>query len=143
MLVVLIGFLGYNVYQIFEPKPIEVPDFIASKETPVPPPPPGISVDAKGDYNNLVARNPFSYWSDAKLSGSGELRAEDIGVELLSIRDLGDGKLRAQLRTRSAKKWYDQGESFEVFRLEEINQAEDAVVVYSVEHAKSVTIRRN
>lgn len=141
VLVVLLGFLGYRVYELFVPKVLEAasPD-LRGKPEPPQPPPNNPSVDAPGQYAGLYRSNAFSYFSDAPTDVEGGVTGKEAGIELLNIKEGAGGKWRAQLKT-SAKKWYYEGEEFEEFKLEEINHEEMTVVVYAERFAKTVTLR--
>ena len=52
---------------------------------------------------------------------------------------MGD-RWRAQLRTRSTTKWYDEGEEFEQFILEQVNPEDKTVVVYSEQYGRRFTL---
>ena len=142
VLILLLGFLCYRVYELFVPKVLEAapPDQKGKAEPPQPPPnnPP---VDAPGQYAGLYHSNPFTYFSDAPTSGEGGLTGKEAGIELLNIKQMPGGKWRAQLKTGAAKKWYDEGEPFEEFKLESINPDDKTVVVYAERFAKTVTLR--
>jgi len=139
VLLILLGVLGYNVYRIFVPV-IEEPIVpVVAGNVPVAPlPEPNLS-DAPGQFTSFVRRNPFSYYSDAESDPRGGLTGEEAGIELLAIREGIGGKWRARLKTKAAK-WYDEGDSFEEFRLEEINHVEQKVVVFAERFAKSVVL---
>ncbi|MCX8063552.1 MAG: hypothetical protein N3G21_00070 [Candidatus Hydrogenedentes bacterium] len=148
VLVVMIGILGYRVYVIAFPPPPpaeetyspprkEVPEELKS---PLPPPiPPG---SVPGTYSSLWRENPFWYYAGEPSVGKGEqvISEKDLGVTLLNIRQVGD-RWRAQLRTRSTTKWYDEGEEFEQFILEQINPEEKTVVIYSEQYGRRFTLQ--
>lgn len=140
VLVALLGFLGYRVYELFVPKVLEAaaPDQRGKPEPPAPPPnkPP---LDAPGQYAGLYRSNAFSYYSDTPTDGTS-LTGKEAGIELLKLQEMPDGRWRAQLKT-SAKKWYYEGDPFEEFKLEKINPEEKTVVVYAERFAKTVTLR--
>lgn len=140
VLVVLLGILGYRVYELFVPKVLEAapPDQKGKAEPPQPPPnnPP---VDAPGQYAGLYHSNAFTYFSDAPTSGEGGLTGKEAGIELVDLKEVR-GKWRARLKTVTTK-WYDEGEEFEEFKVESINPDEKTVVVYAERFAKTVTLR--
>ncbi|MBX3177298.1 MAG: hypothetical protein KF886_08060 [Candidatus Hydrogenedentes bacterium] len=138
--VVLLGVLGYRVYQLFNP---QEPVSAASPPTGAPEPPQiapnAPSPDPPGQYYNMIHRSPFSYYSDAEVDPN-RVRPEDLGLQLLDIKPVG-GKLRARVKTESARKWYDEGESFEEFILESIDAEDRSAVVYVERLGQSVTLR--
>lgn len=142
VLVVLIGFLGYRVYELFNPKPLEPPPQTMIGEADLPeqapnPPPP----DAPGSYYNLIHRSPFSYFSDAIVDGKVGESPEELGLALLDLKQVS-GKWRVRLKTPAVKgKWYDEGEKFEEFILEKIDPDDKSVEIYVERIAKTVTVR--
>lgn len=140
VLVVMLCFLGYRVYELFNPQPAETAAAAVGGEPELPQIPPNDPPpDAPGQYYNMLHRSPFSYYSDAPVDDRNALPPE-IKLELLAIRQVS-GKWRAQIRTETAKKWYDEGENFEEFVLESINPDENSAVVYVTRIARSVTVR--
>ncbi len=148
VLVVMLGILGYRVYVIAFPPPPPVEeiyspprkDVPAELKPPVPPPlPPG---SVPGTYVSLWKENPFWYYAGEPTTGRREqtVSERDLGITLLNIRQVGD-KWRAQLRTRSTTKWYDEGEEFEQFILEQINPEENTVVIYSEQYGRRFTLQ--
>ena len=141
VLLVLLGFLAFRVYELFVPKVLEAapPDAVGTTEPPKPPPnnPP---LDGPGQYASLYRSNAFTYFSDAPSDSEG-LTAKEAGIELLKLQEMPDGRWRAQLKTTVTKKWYYEGEPFEEFKLESINPDDQTVVVYAERFAKTVTLR--
>jgi hypothetical protein len=141
VLVVLLCFLCFRVYELFVPKVMEaaVPEERGKPDPPMPPPgnPP---VDGPGQYAGLYRSNAFSYFSDAPTDGEG-VSGKEAGIELLNLKQMPDGRWRAQLKTSVTKKWYDEGEPFEEFKLESINPDDKSVVVYAERFARTITLR--
>ena len=108
---------------------------------PPPPPPPPRRLKP---WTSLRKRNPFWYNptsggdEDQKLAGF----FRDPGVYLLNITPGKDGVPRAQLQTRSSRKWYDEGEQFEKFELISIDPENEECVIYSEEFKERVTIKK-
>jgi hypothetical protein len=142
VLVVLLGFLGFRVYELFVPKVLEAaaPDE-RGKPAPPQPPPNNPALDAPGEYAGLYRSNAFTYFSDAPTEGGTGLTGKEAGIELLNLKQMPDGRWRAQLKTSVTKKWYDEGEPFEEFKVESINPEEKTVVVYAERFARTVTLR--
>lgn len=142
VLAVLVCVLGYRVYELFVPN-----EFVSSaqRDTGQPEPPEiaptAPAPDPPGQYNTFERRSPFSYYSDAKVDGTGP-SAEELGLKLLDIKQVGS-KWRAKVTTPAIErgKWYDESESFEEFVLESINAEEGTVVVYVERLAKTMTLR--
>lgn len=139
VLIVLLGFLGYNVYRIFVPKPEEPVLPTVPGDPPVAKLPDPRLPDAPGTYRTFTQRNPFSYYSDAEIEPGSGLTPEQAGISLEGLQEGIGGKWRAKLRT-TASKWYDEGDSFEEFRVEEIDPVERRVVVYAERFARTVTL---
>lgn len=140
VLVALLAYFGFRVYELFVPKELEaaVTDQSGKPEPPAPPPnrPP---LDAPGQYAGLYRSNAFTYFSDAPTEGGTGLTAKEAGIELVDLKEVR-GKWRARLKTVTTK-WYDEGEEFEEFKIESINPEEKTVVVYAERFAKTVTLR--
>lgn len=141
VLIALLGVLGFKVYELFVPKELDaaVTD-LAGKPDPPSPPPNRPPLDAPGQYAGLYRSNAFTYFSDAPTEGGTGLTGREAGIELLDMKQV-QGKWRVQLKTGAAKKWYDEGEEFEEFKVESINPDEKSVVVYAERFAKTVTLR--
>lgn len=147
VLLILVGILGYRVYVIAYPPPPEkeesyspprkeVPDEL---KPPMPPLPPALSIP--GTYASLWRENPFWYFAGESSGSTGtkEITSKDLGITLLNVRQVGD-RWRAQLRTRSTTKWYDEGEEFEQFILEQVNPEDKTVVIYSEQYGRRFTL---
>lgn len=139
---VLLGFLAFRVYELFVPKVLEAApkDETGNRDAP-PPPPSKPPLDGPGQYAGLYRGNAFTYFSDAPTTGEGGLTAKEAGIELLNLMEMPDGRWRAQLKTSVTKKWYDEGEPFEEFKLESIDPDEKSAVVYAERFARTVTLR--
>lgn len=149
VLVVMVVILCYRVYEVMNPPPEEGPANYPSPITDrarIPPeaqppvPPETVSIDVPGNYSNLYRQNPFWYHSGER-TGAGEqaVTPEDLDIELLAIREV-NGRWRAQLRTQTTRDWYDEGEEFEEFVLEQINPEENSVVIYAARVAERLTL---
>lgn len=146
VLLILLGVLGYRVYVIVYPPPPpvekvysppgkEIPDALRPPAPPLPP-----SVMVPGSYASLWRENPFWFFAgEPSTGGREEITPRDLGISLLNIRRVGD-RWRAQLRTRSTTKWYDEGEEFEQFILEQINPEEKTVVIFSEQYGRRFTL---
>lgn len=141
VLVVLLGFLAFRIYELFVPKELEAAQTSTSgtREAPQPPPnnPP---LDAPGQFAGLYRSNAFTYFSDAPSDGEGPT-AREAGIELVKLQEMPDGRWRAQLKTTVTRKWYYEGDPFEEFKLESINPEDQTVVVYAERFARTITLR--
>jgi len=139
VLVALLCVLGYRVYELFTPKEIEavVPQGSGGAEPPEVAPGSPLT-DAPGQYATLVRRSPFSIYSDAKVN-EGDITPEELGLELQDIKKVGD-KWRARIKTETARKWYDEGENFEEFVLESVDNESGTVEVYVTQFSRTVTL---
>jgi len=86
-------------------------------------------------WKPLWERSPFWYnaqpgQEDRDADGN---QRQDPGIRLLAIAERPDGSPRAQLRTASSKKWYDEGEEFEKYVLISIDPENKQCEVYSEE----------
>ncbi len=141
VLVALLGVLCFKVYELFVPKELEAAAVdLSGKPDPPAPPPNRPPLDAPGQYAGLYRSNAFTYFSDAPTEGGTGLTGREAGIEMLDMKEV-QGKWRVQLKTGAAKKWYDEGEEFEEFKVESINPDEKSVVVYAERFAKTVTLR--
>ena len=143
----MVAVLCYRVYQVFWPPE---PPKEAMLRPPTPgldkvkdrPPKPGLRppLDLPGDYTQLYRKNPFSLRGGALDTGRDEdVTQKDLDITLLDIKQVGD-RWRARLRTSAGRRWYDEGDQFEQFQLEEIHSDEKTVVVYAERHAKRLTL---
>ncbi len=139
VLVMLLGFLGYNVYKIFVPNDVEPVLPTRPGEVPVAKLPEPRMVDVPGSYRTLTQRNPFSYYSDAEIDPRGGLTGEEAGIKLLDIKEGAPGKWRARLKTKSSK-WYDEGDSFEEFELQNIDPVGQTATVFAERFGKTVVL---
>ncbi len=149
VLVVMVAILCYRVYQVMNPPPEEGPthypppitDTAQIPAEAMPPvPPETVPIDVPGNYSNLYRQNPFWYHSgDRARSEDKALTPEDLDIELLAIREVS-GRWRAQLRTQTTRAWYDEGEEFEEFVLEQINPEQQSVVIYAARYAERLTL---
>jgi len=151
ILAVIVGILVYRVYMVANPPaPPEEAPLVPPKtkidesvppevRPPVPQPKPPGSVP--GNYAMLFRKNPFWYYGGTQQAGgSSEVTPESLGIALLDLKQV-NGRWRAQLRTRSTTKWYDEGEQFEEFELQSISPEERSVTVYAVRHAKRFVLK--
>ena len=149
VLVVMVVILCYRVYEVMNPPPEEgpanYPPPITDPER-IPPearpdiPPETVSIDVPGSYSNLYRQNPFWYHSgERRASEDQALTPEELNIELLAVREV-NGRWRAQLRTETARGWYDEGEEFQEFVLEQINPEEESVVIYAARYAERLTL---
>lgn len=147
MLVIMLIVLIQRVFELFKepeaaevlfiPRPgTEVPDTL--RPDPVPPPP---RLDIRNGYTQLARRNPFTVRSGG--AGATDVTPESLGLGLRRIQLNRDGELRAQIDTETAsRKWYREGEQFEAYQLQSIDKEADSVVVYSIEHNRTFTLKR-
>lgn len=149
ILLVMVGVLANQVYLLLNPAPPESPKILPaprpelsetadpSIQPPVPPMEPG-SGPTPGGYDALVARNPFHYYSGQEGgSGQGDVPADLI--QLVRIQTVGD-RVRVQLKTRTATKWYSAGDKFEEFELISIDPAEGSATVFVTSYGKQVVL---
>jgi hypothetical protein len=144
ILVIMVCILCYRVYQIIypPPKPQEkqyrppVKEVAEDQRPPLPPPPPPMLIP--GAYASLHRQNPFWYYSREASDKQREVTGKDLGITLLNVRRVGE-TWRAQLRTQSTTRWYNEGEEFEQFVLERVNPEEKTVVIYSEQYARRFT----
>lgn len=142
VLVALLGFLAFRVYQLFVPQTLEAGSTDQKGEAEPPQPAPNNPApDAPGQYAALYNSNAFTYYSDAPVDSGGGLTPKEAGIELLDLKQGPGGAWRARLKTGAARKWYNEGEEFEEFKVESINPDEKTVVVYAERFAKTVTLR--
>lgn len=150
VLAVMVLFLVYRVYQVVNPPPPPVTDPL---RPPGPEPPPGFEVpevpsarelfEPADDWSGLTRRNLFSYRPN---QGAQQQNAQDeefqVNLTLLSIRETfpDSGEYKVQIRSASARKWYDVGESFESYQLESVDPDTQCCDVFSDNMGRVVTI---
>lgn len=141
ILVAMLIYLGMRVYKVFEP--IEDTERLVSTPGQVPPddvvrqlPPEGRPPRRPpGQYSTLISRNPFFY--HAALARGPEVDEERWNIALLQLQEPVPGKLRARIRTESTTKWYNLGESFEEYEIQDIDMAAQTCTVYSSRYQRS------
>jgi len=145
VLAVMVAVLCYRVYQVLYPEQADEGTITFSVSNTVKPgdgpPEPGARPprDIYFDYRSIHIQNPFWYYA-ASGDAQGSDGPRDIGIDLLGIRDAGQGRLLAQLRTPSITSWYDEGEQFEEYELISIDINENTVDVYSAQLNQTVTL---
>lgn len=157
ILVVLLIYLGMRVYKVFqkvEEEPLvlqrpgnEIPEDAVQQKIVPPDRPEGLGPGGKGpprrppgSYGSLIDRNPFFYHA-VPGGGRGRPEEEKWDIELLQLQEPVPGKVRARIRTQSATKWFDLGDSFEEYEIQDINMAEGTCTVYSSEYQRSKVLK--
>jgi hypothetical protein len=155
VLAVMLAVFAYRFYQIWDPPPPQNWERLRSpmQELPEEPearqelglpsnPGPKPPMNLPGDYVSFYERNPFWYYSgQMQQNQNQEVRAEDLGIELIDIQDV-QGKPRARLKTSRTNKWYSEAEQFEEFEVQQIDPEASTVVVFSERHSKSFTLKK-
>lgn len=151
VLAVMVVLLCWQVYKVVHPTvespdpPIprirtELPDDpeeLKDMALPEPPPPPPERT-ADTDYGSLYRNNPFH-----AIKGQQDTKSateDKPNISLKKIMTWADGSVKAQLKTKSATKWYAEGEEFESFRLMSIDMTAKTCEIYSEEHRKRFTL---
>lgn len=149
VLLVVMAVFCYRVYVVLNPPE---PPVVVPPKSPIPgpipdelmPPSPPLPLarSLPGGYSGLYNNNPFCYY--CKERGPGDIEVfdpEKLGITLLAIRKLSDGRVRAQLSTKTVpKRWYNEGEPFEEYELQEIDAENNSVVIYSERYARRFTL---
>jgi len=148
VLVVMVGFLVYRVWQVVYPPPPPDEAFLrppmqSLPEEPGPgiqPPRPPVAPPMRipGDYAAIHQRNPFWYFGTQAGRGA-QAGAADLQIQLLRIREVNN-RFRAQLRTATTTQWYNEGERFEEFELRSIDPAENSVTIHSERLGRTITL---
>ena len=94
---------------------------------PLPDPPPIPNDKPVPPVATLARNNPFVYVPGG---GSRTQNVQETGLTLLRIQDTSAG-LRAQIQSKTARKWYSEGESFETFELLSIDPEEGCCWVFA------------
>ena len=145
ILVIMLVYLGMRVYKVFEP--VHEEDFLVSRPSPSAPddvlpasPPEGRPPRRPpGQYSSLINRNPFFFHAT---KAEGDTGTEEVwNIALVQLQEPAPGKLRARIRTESTTKWYNLGESFEEYEIQDINMAEQTCTVYSSRYQKSKVLK--
>lgn len=149
ILLVMVGVLGNQVYLLLNPPAPESPKVLRAPSAEfsdttdpsiLPPVPPPIPSDGagQGSFSALVDRNPFWYYSNQEdSSGTGDIPADLI--QLVRIQTSGN-RVRAQLKTRTATKWFNPGDKFEEFELISIDAAAGTATVFVTSYGKQVVL---
>jgi hypothetical protein len=158
ILVVMVAFLVYRVYQVVYPPPMEegpvvrppkakLPDDAAERNELVqqatlpPPPPPRELLAVPGNYAIVHRNNALWYYSAQQGStDQGEITAAGLGLYLLDIQRVGT-RLRARLQTGSTTRWYNEGEKFEAFELLRVDPEQGTVEVYAEQYGRQLTVQ--
>jgi len=148
VLVVMVGFLMYRVWQVFYPPPMPEEAFLrppmqSLPEEPGPgiePPRPPIAPPMRipGDYATIHQRNPFWYYG-RQTAGAGRGDAADVQIQLLRIRVVNNQN-RVQLRTATTTGWYNEGERFEEFELVSVDPENNTATVYAERLGRRITL---
>lgn len=152
VLVAMLFLLGVRIHSIFNPEAGEDP--IASFGPPRTElqedvdrpgiPPRTATSDIKGDWASVVRQPPFIY-DDRE--GSGGPRTPDpsaaLGLKLIMIQTTR-GITKAFIETpNGARKWYEEGESFEKYQLLRIDAENNTCDLYDDSEAREVTISKS
>ncbi|HPO16532.1 MAG TPA: hypothetical protein PLI09_24060 [Candidatus Hydrogenedentes bacterium] len=149
VLLVVMAVFCYRVYVVLNPpeppavapptspRPGPIPDELMPPSPPMPP-----VRSLPGGYAGLYNNNPFCYYCKAKGPGGDDIfDPKKLGITLLAIRKLSDGRVRAQLNTTTVqRRWYNEGEQFEEYELQEIDPENNSVVIYSERYARRFTL---
>jgi type II secretory pathway component PulC len=94
------------------------------------------------DAGALVSRNPFTIYGIQQAESSRTSEEARIPLVLQRIVPWNDGQPRAELTTEDGRsRRYKEGESFQSYVLESIDEATQSVVVYSQEHDRTFTLQ--
>ncbi|HRI89111.1 MAG TPA: hypothetical protein PK869_12635 [Candidatus Hydrogenedentes bacterium] len=114
---------------------------ITAGNVPLPDPRPGLP--RAEDFRPLIRQNPFTIYGIVVTTGArGETTEEKIDVTLSKIIKWNDGSYRAELTTKVSgrPKRYAEGESFESYKVMEIDAVNNTVTIYSTGHDKTFTL---
>lgn len=136
VLAAMVIILCYRVYIVANPQPFDSaniprqPNKTADGVGPEPPPPPPDALIVQ-DWRPLW-RNSLMKW-DTRGGGPGDSEDEaSANLSLERIMILPNGRKRAQIRSRGGSaRWYDEGDSFESFRLQSIDADTECCVLFS------------
>jgi hypothetical protein len=149
ILLVMVGALANQVYLLLNPAPPELPPPLPApsktmSETVnpaiVPPPPPGPMSDGTGGggFGALVDRNPYWYYSSTGEDTKSKEVPADL-IQLVTIKKTGN-RIRCQLKTRTTVKWYEVGDKFEEFVLENIDMDAGTATVFVESYGQRVEL---
>ncbi len=145
---IMVCILIFRVYQVLNPSAETtgdkmfgrpgrtLPEGVEPKLPPVTPPDPAME-----DWSRLWRKNPFIY-TGPRRSGAGTQDAgqdEDVDLTLVQLRDKGNGTWLAKIKTSSRTDWYEAGESFEQFNLQEIDPETQCVTIFSEQRQGMLT----
>jgi hypothetical protein len=141
VLVVMVCILCFQVYKVLYPEKKaagELPMRPQSGAPEVPQPTAGPGPTIGGDYLSLSRRNPFSYYSGRK-QGGDSTSEQEVVLKLINIQEQSAGP-RARIQTATTTQWYNEGDSFEQFKLISIDVAGQTATVYVESLGREMTI---
>ena len=150
LLAVLFVVLVYRVYRVVWPTPPEDKIIPSGPRSSLPedwedgpPRPSDVLVDLPARAPAELAQNPF--WVHGRdrtgTTGTRDEAEGPLGVELTGIKTWNDGTPRAELLTQGTRpNYYAEGEEFQSFRLESINESNNTVRIWSDKHRRSFTL---
>lgn len=149
ILLVMVGALANQVYLLLNPAPPELPprlpapsktmaDTVNPTIIPPPLPAPQPADNSGSGYGGLVDRNPYWLYSSMEDDKSSKEIPADL-IVLKTIKKTGN-RLRCQLETRTTTKWYEVGDKFEEFVLENIDMDAGTVTVFVESYGQRVVL---
>ena len=146
VLLVMLVFLGLRVYNILNPETdpgtnssFPPPRSEISKDVERPGIPPRVEpLAGPEDWSPLVRRDPFFYDPrTAVLVGKDGEEPLGSKVEVLSIQEVFAGVVKVQIRTERTKKWYEEGDEFETYRLQSVDVDTQCCEIYDESFGRS------
>lgn len=146
VLAVMVGFLCYRVYKVLQPEEVVVsaparkPLAELSPDAPRPsiPPRPPSAPDAE-NWASLFTRNPLVYVPGGVGSDTDDEDEFSIDLQVLRVRDVGGGTIKAQIKTSSSRKWYAEGQAFESYELLSIDVEEECCEIFAESLGRTIT----
>jgi len=137
----MLVFLGVRIYNVINPEDLDdnsggnsifaPPRTELSEEVDRPGAPPRVPLlNDPEDWSPLLRRNPFQYEQrTVSAGGNGEPLLESE-IKVLSIQEAIPGVIKVQIQTATTKQWYEEGEQFERYTLQEIDVEAQCCRIY-------------
>lgn len=81
------------------------------------------------DWSSLEFRDIFR-WNPRTVSAGGNGEPLESEIKVLSIQEARPGMIKVQIQTATTKQWYEEGEQFERYTLQNIDVEAQCCLIY-------------